>query len=85
MNGKTFLDEKYGSDRVNGRGLCSILDEFAKLKIEDYKESLKKRESKTKSLTETNGKKIKNYKRKNPVHGSVDPKHVNWLRPKLKS
>jgi|AntRauTorckE6833_2_1112554.scaffolds.fasta_scaffold41315_4 hypothetical protein len=41
MNGKQFLDGKYGKDRVNGKGLGSILDEFAKVKLEEYKESQK--------------------------------------------
>lgn len=45
MNGKEFLDEKFGEKR-NGKGIASLLDEFAELKIEEYKNSsLKGKES----------------------------------------
>lgn len=37
MNGKEFLDEKFGEKR-NGKGIASLLDEFAELKIEEYKQ-----------------------------------------------
>lgn len=37
MNGKEFLDKKFGEKR-NGKGIASLLDEFAELKIEEYKQ-----------------------------------------------
>lgn len=42
MNGKEFLDEKFGEKR-NGKGIASLLDEFAELKIEEYKQKSKSR------------------------------------------
>jgi len=35
-SGKKFLDRKFGKKR-NGKGIASLLDEFAELKIQEYK------------------------------------------------
>lgn len=41
MNGKEFMDQRFGQPRGNGNGIASILDEFAEIKIkEENKEIL---------------------------------------------